>query len=171
MNWEAASATADIVAAVGVIITLSYLAIQIRQNSKSVKASAAQSVIQSLADAYSATAASPELCHIIVVGAKDMDSLDEFQKAQLYMWLTSWYRLVEQAYLHYMMGNIPETTWNGQLAHLKSALSTSAMAAFWETRKGIYSQEFREFVDRLDISDATTVDEMFSSFSHEQSTA
>ena len=110
MNWEEIGVIAQVVAAFAVMCTLWFLAAQIRQNSKSIKASAAQSVIQSLATAYSTTAMSPELCHIIVVGAKDMAKLTEHETAQLYMWLTSWYRLVEQAYLHFKMGNLPATT-------------------------------------------------------------
>lgn len=73
-------------------------------NSRSVKAGAAQSVVQSLATAYSTTAMSPELCHIIVVGSKNPDTMSEEQHAQLYMWLTSWFRLVELAYFHYKVG-------------------------------------------------------------------
>ena len=154
----------DFIGGIGVVVTLVYLAVQIHQNSRTVKASAAQSVIQSLADAYSMTAASPELCYIIVVGAKDPSTLDDRQRAQLYMWLTSWFRLVEQAYLHYKMGNIPQATWSGQLAHLRSALATPAMASFWRTRSQIYSEEFREFVQGIDISDAPTIDQMFEGF-------
>ncbi len=100
-----------------------------------------------------------------------MASLTEPQSAQLYMWLTAWFRLVEQAYLHYRMGNIPETTWSGQVIHLKSALSTQSMAAFWKVRKSIYSEEFQAFVDQLDISNAETIDQMFSGFRNERPAA
>ena len=94
MNWEAIGVIADVVAAIAVVLTLCFLAVQLRQNSNSLKANAAQSVIQSLANAYNTTAMSPELRHVIVVGAKDMSKLNEFEKAQLYKWLTSWFRLV-----------------------------------------------------------------------------
>jgi hypothetical protein len=149
---------------IGVMITLIYLAVQIKMNSRSVKAGAAQSVVQSLATAYSATAMSPELCHIILVGSKNPDTLSELQRAQLYMWLTSWFRLVELAYFHYKLGNIPDTTWNGQLAHLKSALSTPSVKVFWDTRNDIYSEEFQRFVAGLDISDSKSHVKMFSGF-------
>ena len=164
MNWEAIGVVAEVIGAVAVVATLWFLAVQLKQNSESLKASAAQSVIQSLAHAYSTTAMSPELCHIIVVGIKDMSKLNEFEKAQLYMWLTSWFRLVEQAYLHYLMGNIPKTTWSGQLTHLQSAMSSEANASFWATRKRIYSAEFQEFVDKLDSAEVETIDQMFSGF-------
>jgi hypothetical protein len=164
MNWEAIGVIADVVAAIAVVLTLCFLAVQLKQNSNSLKANAAQSVIQSLANAYNTTAMSPELCHVIVVGAKDMSKLNEFEKAQLYMWLTSWFRLVEQAYLHYLKGHIPKSTWSGQFTHIQAAMSGDAIASFWATRKGIYSAEFQEFVDNLDTSDAEDINVMFSGY-------
>jgi len=40
INWEALGATANLLAAIGVIATLIYLAIQIRQNSNQLRGSA-----------------------------------------------------------------------------------------------------------------------------------
>jgi hypothetical protein len=40
VNWEAAGAIGDIVGAAGVIVTLVYLAVQIRQNTRSLRATA-----------------------------------------------------------------------------------------------------------------------------------
>ena len=51
MNWEAIGAIGEIVGGVGVIATLIYLAVQIRQNTRSVEAATYQSVAESLADA------------------------------------------------------------------------------------------------------------------------
>ena len=42
MNWEAIGAIGEVLGAIGVIVTLGYLAIQIRQNTKVTKAATAQ---------------------------------------------------------------------------------------------------------------------------------
>ena len=46
MNWEAAGAIGEILAAIGVIVTPIYLAIQIRQNSKATTANIRQSLAE-----------------------------------------------------------------------------------------------------------------------------
>lgn len=51
VNWEAVGAVGQVVGAAGVIASLIYLAIQIRQNTRSVEAATYQSVADSLADA------------------------------------------------------------------------------------------------------------------------
>ena len=47
MNWEALGAIANVLTAVGVIATLIYLSIQIRQNTKAVRSSSIQNLVQS----------------------------------------------------------------------------------------------------------------------------
>ena len=46
MNWEALSAIGEIVGAGAVLITLIYLAVQMRQNTASVQASIRQAILQ-----------------------------------------------------------------------------------------------------------------------------
>ena len=46
MNWDAIGAIGEVVGAVGVIITLIYLAAQIRQNSKTTQADIRQSLAE-----------------------------------------------------------------------------------------------------------------------------
>jgi hypothetical protein len=48
VNWEALGAVANLLAAIGVIATLIYLAIQIRQNTKAVRSSSIQNLIHGL---------------------------------------------------------------------------------------------------------------------------
>ena len=48
MNWEAVGAIGEIVGASAVFLTLAYLAVQIRQNTKAVRASALDSSVTSV---------------------------------------------------------------------------------------------------------------------------
>ncbi len=51
MNWDAVGAVAEILGALGVIVTVAYLAIQIRQNSKLLASSLADSIRNGLNEA------------------------------------------------------------------------------------------------------------------------
>ena len=155
MNWEALGAVGEIVGAIAVVLTLAILAVQIRQNSRTVKASAAQSVLQSLSEALRAVAESPGLARVINQGLTQFDKLDETDQNQFFFWLFAWFRLVEQAYQHHAMGNIQDGTWAGQVAHLKGSLANPAAARFWTARRSAFSKEFQEFVDSLDLSGGT----------------
>lgn len=54
-DWEALGAVADLLGAIGVIATLGYLSVQIRQNTKAVKANSAQSVYSDLSERFDDT--------------------------------------------------------------------------------------------------------------------
>ena len=153
MNWEALGAIGEIVGAIAVVLTLGILAVQIRQNSRTVKATAAQSVLQSLSEALRAAAESPNLTRVMKDGLTEFETLDETDEWRFFLWLFAWFRLVEQAHQHYTVGNIEEGTWAGQVAHLKGNLATPAVARFWTARRSAFSQEFQELVDTQDLSD------------------
>ena len=48
MNWEAIGAVGEILGAIGVIVTLGYLAVQIRQNTASNRQAAARSTVDAI---------------------------------------------------------------------------------------------------------------------------
>ena len=53
MTFEAFGNVGDFIGGIGVVITLAYLALQIRQNSNSVKAASAQAVLGALTQSIS----------------------------------------------------------------------------------------------------------------------
>jgi hypothetical protein len=66
MNWDAVSAIAEILSSVGVIASLVYLAIQLRQNNELMSAEARQSRTESSESAFRAMAENADLAEIFV---------------------------------------------------------------------------------------------------------
>lgn len=64
MNWEAISGVSEAIAAVGVIVSLLYLAKQISQNSKIVRATSYQQFRSTANEIVSLWVADPELARI-----------------------------------------------------------------------------------------------------------
>lgn len=77
MNWEAIGAVGEILAAIAVIVTLIYLAKQIRQNSQAVQVSALRDTTEQWHRWSEVLAASPELADIVAKGNKSYDQLPE----------------------------------------------------------------------------------------------
>ena len=68
MKWEAISAVAEICSAIAVVITLIYLAIQIRQNSRLIEASLAESHVSAANEITRILASEPEAANIFWEG-------------------------------------------------------------------------------------------------------
>jgi hypothetical protein len=148
----------EFVGAIAVVLTLFYLTVQIRQSSRSMRSSAAQAVLHAISEQYRVAAESQNLAHVVGLGVTDFEKLDSVQRTQFLFWLFSWFRLMEQAHQHFKSGNIPESTWKGQLAHLKSYLSTPAAVRFWELRSAFFSEEFQSLVSSISTEESTVAD-------------
>lgn len=77
MNWEAIGAIGEIVGALAVFLTLIYLAIQIRQNTKAVHASAIDSANSQISKICELVFADKEVANLYRRGNEDPASLDE----------------------------------------------------------------------------------------------
>jgi hypothetical protein len=113
MNWEAISAIGEIIGAISVVITLFYLAIQLRQNTSQVKHSAVateiaayQDMIGRISELNGLRIASSELADLILKGASDLESLSDSERSRYISWNASLIRHGDMAFFLYERGVI-----------------------------------------------------------------
>jgi len=150
MNWEAIGAVGELIGAVTVVITLLYLAIQIRQNSQAVKNSAAQALLSELNGSLRVASSEPTTARAVILGQTLFEELSEEGRAQFITWMFAWMRTIEQAYFQYVQGYIDEEIWEGQMAHLRQLTHASAVKEWWSHRRCFFSKRFQNYVDQLD---------------------
>jgi hypothetical protein len=90
MNWEAIGALGEIAGAIGVIVTLFYLTTQIRQNTKSMRASARQALIDTFYDYVWELGKDESLNDIVGRGLSDFESLSDGEKSRFGNLLLRW---------------------------------------------------------------------------------
>jgi hypothetical protein len=149
MNWEAIGAVGELIGAVTVIITLLYLAIQIRQNSQAVKNSAAQTLLSEANGSLRTASSDPATARAVILGQTLFEELSEEGRAQFVTWYFSWMRTIEQAYFQYVQGYIDEEMWEGQRAHLRQLIQAPAVKEWWSHRRCFFSQRFQNYMDEL----------------------
>ena len=149
MNWEAIGAVGELIGAVTVVLTLLYLAIQIRQNSQAVKNTAAQALLSELNDCLRLGSSNPDTARAVILGQTLFDELSEEGRAQFITWIFAWMRTIEQAYFQYVQGYIDEEMWEGQRAHLRQLIQAPAVKTWWSHRRIFFSQRFQNYMDEL----------------------
>ena len=77
MNWEAIGAIGEVVGATGVILSLLYLAIQIRGEARAKRASTVHDQSNAYRDFLHSIAADDQLSDIYLRGLRDAEELDE----------------------------------------------------------------------------------------------
>lgn len=147
MNWEAVSSVSNLVSAVAVVVSLLYVAVQLRQNTKAVIAGSRQGLLDSdlgLISDYIAYAIDPHL-----IGDDARLSLEDERR---FTWIViKAIRIREWAWHQYMVGALDEASWRSYMAPVPGIFSTNRARAILDFYTG--SPEFMR-VMRDQINDA-----------------
>jgi len=149
VNWDAIGAVGEVVGALTVIVTLLYLAKQIKQNSAAVKIAAAQALLSEANGTLRVASSNPQTARAVILGQTCINQLSEEERAQFIVWIFSWMRTIEQAYFQYLRGNIEEEIWEGQEVHLQQVAHAPAVITWWSMRRDYFSKSFQNYVDEL----------------------
>ncbi len=139
----------DFIGGIGVIVTLIYLAGQIRQNSRSVKAASAQAMLGSLGQTLNSIGSSPQTSRVFSLGQLDPSQLDEAEVAQFAHLILGWFRIVEQAFFEHERGGLDSELWEGHVAQLESFMQSSSVQRWWAVRSPLFHPAFRHFIDGM----------------------
>ena len=142
MNWEAISAIAGLLGAIGVIVTLIYLTIQIKQNNKQLRGEATTSVYEYQRTLTEMLSANPNLYKIALRGNEDLNSLTEWEKQRFTLWCLHETWMWEMCYKLYKQGAINETLYNGKAKYWLQLHSSPGRREWWNTHAVMLSDEF-----------------------------
>jgi len=138
----------EFVAAIGTLVTLVYLALQIRQNTRSVRTSAYQETSRDIAESIDQLARDPELCRIWLAGARDFESLPREERQRFGLYLTAVMRRYEN--LLYQAEEVPldPDAWEGVRELFFYTMSQPGVASWWKVSRGLFNRQLRDAVEQ-----------------------
>ncbi len=149
MNWDAAGAIGEIFGAAAVVVSLLYLASQIRTQNREARAASVHQVLHEYSTAISRLH-EPEMADIWVAAIEDFDSLSATQRLRFVVYLMVAVRSFEDAYFQWREARLEDDVWLALLPSLLDVKSTKAFARFWELRRHQFRPEFAEYIDSLE---------------------
>ena len=159
MNWtiQDFGAVADIVGAIGVIVTLGYLAYQIRQNTLqlkqttlSAKAAAVNACNNALRETRYMIFETPEMTDVFLRGNQGPEALDEIGELRYRLLLQNITEVMVDIYTQTSVTNFSPETWETQGTSLvRRILSTRGGRRFWEGYNTAFPRPFQTEVDRI----------------------
>ena len=112
LNWDAIGAIGEILGALAVFLTLVYLAVQIRQNTSSVRASTFHECASRAADLTRAIAEHKELARILRTGLGGLEQLeDDDDRFRFVLLLQNMFRQYEDLLFQYRAGTLSSESW------------------------------------------------------------
>lgn len=148
MNWDAIGAISETVGALAVVISLIYLARQIRHSTAAERSSAEQEIAGRLTNLFMGAGAS-ELGYIFHVGMKDFSSLEPAEQSKFIFFSGAWFRTIELAHMQFKKGNLDDKIWEGYENYLRMTLNSDTIQKYWKDRRVMFNPEFRDFVDSI----------------------
>jgi len=134
---------------VGVIASVIYVSIQILHNTRAVRASAFQQVINSFAAISFDIAKDRSLVDLYLRGGRDFASLGEVERAQYSLMLLSFLRRAENVFFQSETHMIHTQHWSGIRESIKAIIAPTGARTCWGEIKNRVNPEFRAFVDKL----------------------
>lgn len=147
MNWEAIGALAELLAAVGGIAAVVYLAVQIRLNTRAVRSSSIDSWVTAIALGNEAMASTDDF---IDMATQRYSELNPHQRIMYHRALAQNTNAMEALYFHYVNGVVDETFLRAKMKPVKSIFQSPGVREWW-SRKGVqmYDPRYVEYVENL----------------------
>ena len=139
----------ELIAAIATVITLAYLAVQIRQNTSTIRSAALQTHNQNVQQATAAISASTENASVWQRGVTDFDGLSPAEQAQFNAIMISIFNTSNAAHTNYLTGLLPAQEWQREWGVLRFYLQSNGGQRAWETARRLnsLSSEFVRFAE------------------------
>ena len=144
MNWDAIGAIGEVLGALGVIITLIYLAGQLRQNTKELRSARHESYasLSFSVNEFRAEHAETIAKHFAGEELTDAESIIANANAQ------KLFGIMETTYLHYREGTLAEDVFEARMVGLAAIMSNAPIREIWEQSKNYgFTDDFIQLVD------------------------
>jgi hypothetical protein len=137
----------ELVAAIATVATLAYLAVQIRQNTISVRAATFQSYVESAGQWLATGYRDRELSELWSRGRSGLDGLDSAERERFTFMVLAFFRVFENAYFQVQQGLVQELEWEGIRESFLQRIDSPGLRAWWDENAIRYNTPFRRFIE------------------------
>jgi hypothetical protein len=148
MSLEDLGNIGEFVAAVAVVVSLIYLAVQIRQNTKTTRVQIFQQLSLHSAEELQATGRNPHATRLFVAGLPGRDNLSEEEQGQFDFLIMGIFTFFENLHYQYLSGMLEEELWQRYRRHIQWYLDRDGVRQWWSLTESTWmSDSFRRFVN------------------------
>jgi hypothetical protein len=148
VNWDAVTAIGQAVGALGVIVSLIYLGLQVRADARARRAQTMLEIERAYSDVMASISHHADLSDILIRAGEDMSSLTNAELYRFLMLQGQVWRAFEYAFLQYRHGHLKASEWQGfqgPINHTLALAQCRAAFRFWELG-GNFHPEFAALV-------------------------
>lgn len=145
----------EFVGAIGVIVTLIYLAIQIRQNTAilrqqilSVTGAAETECAAHALDIYLATARDPQLANLIYKGVRSFESLSPEEQFRFSAYWHGSFMTHQNFYLQHQRGALTDRAWHSYSRNIDQYMRLAGVQQWWQHgARAVFDEQYQRYID------------------------
>lgn len=162
MSIQDLGAIGEFIGSIGVIVTLIYLAMQIRSNTRATRASAGFEATHSWANLNETLSSRSDdylLPFVKTSRTQDFSGLTDVEYLRLTLFLRSMFQKLEGQFYLYRYGLLDRALWEQRSSVGKGFIIQSHLAEWWQLEKEIntFTPDFIEAIESADAMDATAI--------------
>jgi hypothetical protein len=147
MNWEVVQTASSIIGTIALALTVVYLAIQVKRNTKATYSQTYQFAMQALGEMAAIVGDTKEKARIFSVGMAEPDKLAKDEYLQFAYLGISLFRRYENVFFQYQSGMIDDDFWFGHKDNLLWFFHRPGTQLWWKERRLGFSRSYREFLE------------------------
>ncbi len=149
VNWEAVGAVGEVLGASVVIITLFYLAIQIRHSNRSNRMIAAARIAEVSNDFMKQLVQDPDLYQLYRNGMSEYEPLQQPDRGRFDVLILQFLRSVESTWIQLRLGVVEVDQWHGLRNATRFIVGSPGGRAAYARNRQFLSPEFVAAVDAI----------------------
>ncbi len=149
MTLEELAYLSQIVGVAGLLASLIFVGLQIRQNTKALKATSHHAITDSFNAINNLILSDPKVARIWRLACAGSDEFDEDERISANFMLLANFRIFETLYYQYSNGTLDKKLFDAELKTLKWAVTMPGFLPWWTANPISLSAEFRAFIDGL----------------------
>ncbi len=149
MDINTLAAWGEFLGGIAVVVSLVYLASQIRQNSRLLRTSAAATMGDADIAINSVLLGDTELLRVFTEGLTNPESLSLPESGRFGMVMDTAMRAFHRSFVFARGSGIDASLWETEVRSYSIVIRSAGGQRWWSTNRSIFSDEFGEFLDGL----------------------
>ena len=148
MNWDAVGAIGELLGALAVVLTLGYLAVQVRQNSQGMIVAAKLDIEKNFNEYTNLILEHPELFDLQRKGMLEQD-LDAIEKSKFSLLMQKATTSFSSMYYQYQMQDLSEDEWYESQRLIRWFTLAPGYRSWWKQNEINYREDFRNYLSKF----------------------
>ena len=150
MNWDAISAISQLVGSIAVVVSVLYLAVQLRSSTRVAKVAAMDAAAAALRDVTKPFMENAELARLWRIGLENLEALSAEDQARFFHAAHQFLKALETIHYHYVYGLLDLQLWSGWRELLHHYVASPGIKFYLDRRGAVFSGRFRQFISELE---------------------